>query len=211
MFATISVISIFLALVPALYFFKKHGKPMRVFALFLTVSTGFDLYSLITGKLHINNLHVLHVYTVLEYSFIAYFFSTIFTQQKIKRLIIASIFIYDVAALFHSFFIANMFQFNSITRVTECVLISAIGLYYFYTLFDSDEHLSLIRHPYFWTNSGVLLYFMGNTFLFMLFTVMNTYFSSETNRDLWKIHGVLSLQANIFYLIAFLWSPRLRK
>lgn len=203
-----SVYSILLPLIPALYFFKQHEKPMRVLAIFISVSTCFDLYSLVTAKLGINNLNVLHIYTVIEYSFIAYFFSTLYVFQKIRVPILISIIIFSISSLYYSFFIANIFQFNSIPRTTECLLLFIIALYYSYKLFEHEDYVSLIKYPYFWVTAGILLYFGGNMVNFALYKFILTTSSPESGRDFWNVHSLLNIQANIFYFIAFLWSPR---
>lgn len=205
---TLSVFSILIPLVPALYFFKKHEKPMRVFAIFICTSACFEVYSLITSKYHINNLNVLHVYTVIEYAFIAYFLCTLSELDKIKRILRVSIYLFSIGALYYSFFIANIFQFNSLTRTIESGLLFSFGLYHSYKLFELEGYGSIIKYPYFWVNSGILLYFGGNITMFSLYSMLAMSSTPQMVNDFWYVHSLLNITANIFYFIAFLWSPR---
>lgn len=202
-----SAFSALVPFTPAMLYWKYFSKALRVFALFVFIAVMFDMYSVITGYLGINNLDVLHLYTVVEYSFLAYFLHSIIENKRVKNLILISIPVYGVLALSYSIFISNLVGFNSAGRVVECLLLSTFALYWFYSLLESDEYTSLKRYPYFWLNSGITLYFMGNVFMFMLYFLLN----SPTDRDYWTVHSVLNVIANLFYLVGFLCSPRPRK
>ncbi|MES2382796.1 MAG: hypothetical protein V4538_17245 [Bacteroidota bacterium] len=185
-------------------YWKYFSKALRAFAVFIAVAAVFDMYSVITGYLGINNLNILHIYTVVEYSFLAYFLHLVVEKKRVKDIILISIPIYGALALSYSIFISNLVGFNSAGRVAECVLLSAFALYWFYSLLDSDEHTSLKRYPYFWLNSGITLYFMGNVFMFMLYSLLN----SPTDMDYWTVHSVLNIIANLFYFIGFICNHR---
>lgn len=181
---------------------------MQVLAIFICVSSCFDLYSLITAKLGIHNLVALHIYTVIEYSFIAYFFSTLNVLSNVRIAILLSIFIFSISSLYHSFFIANILQFNSVTRTVECLLIFILGLYYSYKLFEHENYVSLVKYPYFWVLAAVFIYFGGNILNFAMYKFILTTAALKSSTDYWNLHSVFNITANIFYFIAFLWSPR---
>lgn len=177
---------------------------MRVFALFIAVAAVFEMYGSVTAYLGLHNLNVLHIYTVIEYSFLAYFLSSIVEKKRVKDLILISIPIYGVLALSYSIFISKLADFNGAGRAAECVLLSAFALYWFYNLLDSDEHTSLKRYPEFWLNSGITLYFMGNVFMFMLYSLL----INADYKEYWTLHSVLNIIANLFYFVGFICSTR---
>lgn len=180
---------------------------MQVFALFSLVAVIFEIYGSVTAHLGLPNLNVLHIYTVIEYSFLAYFLSIIVEKKRVKDIILISIPIYVVMALFYSIFVTQFKDFNGAGRVAECILLSGFALYWFYSLLESDEHTSLKRYPEFWLNSGITLYFMGNVFMFMLYSLMNTDFI-----EYWTVvHSLLNIMANLLYFIGFICNPRPRK
>ncbi len=183
---------------------------MQVLAIFICVSSCFDLYSLITAKYGINNLAALHVYTIIEYSFIAYFFSTLKLLKKIQGIILISIVLFSFGSLYHSFFIADISHFNNISRTTECILLFMIGAYYSIEFYiqEPDDYPSLIRYPYFWVSTGVILYFGGNIVNFAMYQLLTASPSEGKSLDYWDIHSLFNITTNIFYFIAFIWSPR---
>jgi hypothetical protein len=181
---------------------------MRVFALFISVSLGFEIYAIITSYYGINNMNALHIYTVVEYSFIAYFFSMLTIFEGIQKNILISIIVFSIGALYYSFFIADMIRFNSITRTTESILISILGLFYYYKFLEKEPDISLFRYPYFWINSGIVIYFLGNFVMSMTYETLISTKTAETTRDYWNAHSLLNIIANTFYFLAFLWSPR---
>lgn len=181
---------------------------MRVLAIFISISSCFDLYALVTAKLGIYNLNALHIYTVVEYAFIAYFFSTIESLKKIKIGVLISIVLFSTGSLYHSFFIGDMFQFNYITRAIECLLLFLIGAYYPFELFVQDDYPSSLRNPYFWVSAAIIIYFGGNFVNFIFFQLITSIPTEGENLDFWYMHSVFNITANIFYFIAFICNPR---
>lgn len=190
--------------------FRRRQLPLRILAVFFIFSTIADFYSLITAHYGINNLDVLHIYTILEGSFFLIFYRSLFKSKLVRNLLLFTLPLYILFAVYHSFFLANMFEFNSVTRVAECIILTTCGMYFFYTLFADDEYINLKRYPYFYINSGVLLYFMGNIFLFMLYAfVIQT--EQSSSMSVWGLHSVLNIGANILYCVGFLCNLPHRK
>lgn len=211
LFSHISACSILLPFGAALIYFRTLPKALTVLAIFIFISVIADGYALYTASKGINNLPVLHIYTVLEFAFFSTVYMHLFHQKKIKLALIIIIILFSCFAFYHSFFIADVFKFNSVTRVVESLLLTSTGLYFLYTMLDSDDYVKLGTYPYFWITSGVLLYFMGNFFLFMLYEMINSYVSKSVNIEFWILHSILNIIANVLYCVGFACSPRLQK
>lgn len=207
----LSVLSLAIAGLPALYFFKKHEKPMRVFASFIAVSIGFEIYAMITAAHGTNNMGALHVYTVIEYSLIAYFFSLLDNFSSIKKIILLSALFFSIGSLIYSFVFADLVRYNGITRTLESAVLTLLGFYYYYRLFENEQYVSITKYSYFWVNSGIVIYFFGNFVIAITYNTLLTHKTPEITRDFWNVHSLLNIIANIFYLIAFIWSPHQHK
>lgn len=188
---------------------RKSEQPLKVLAVFFVVSTIADFYAVITSGLGINNLNILHIYTILECSFFILFYYTLLKKPAVRTLLLLILVTFVAFAIYHSFFLANLFEFNSVTRVMEAFILTGCGMYFFYTLFADDGYVNLKRFPYFYINSGVLLYFMGNIFLFMVYKWIIT--PASGNADIWTLHSVINIVANMLYCAGFLCNLRLRK
>jgi hypothetical protein len=70
-----------------------------------------------------------------------------------------------------------------------------------------NEVMFLDRHPLFWLNSGVLLYFAGNLFVFMLQHAIAG--SAQKGYVYGIVHSGINILANLLFGIALLCRYRL--
>lgn len=78
------------------------------------------------------------------------------------------------------------------------------SLLYFYHIFIRQEYVHIEKQALFWINSGVLIYFSLNIFLFMLFDLV----IAQQRNDLYAIHSVTNIISNILYAIGLLCKPQ---
>ena len=103
-------------------------------------------------------------------------------------------------------FIEGLRQFNSYSRTVESIILILTALAFFYQLINRLDLTFIDKQPMFWISVGVLIYFSGNVFLFMLQRAMIA--SGESDFSLyWIIHSCLNIIANFAYSIAFLCKP----
>ncbi|HEY8937432.1 MAG TPA: hypothetical protein VIM65_19540, partial [Cyclobacteriaceae bacterium] len=92
---------------------------------------------------------------------------------------------------------------NTYTLIAESILVIIFSLYYFYWLLKELPTTQLQRLPMFWLNSGHIIYFSGNLFLF----VFTSYLVNVLNNNLlvyWTIHNILGIIEG-FMIIVALW------
>lgn len=150
---------------------------------------------------------MLHVYTVIEFTLLMMFYYPLSsgTMQKV----ISGIIIGFVGfALLFAFVISDFWHFNTISRTIEAFIFTVAGLLFFYSMLKKESNLKLEKNPLFWINTGILLYFMGNFFLFMLNSFLQTKASFQTY---WTLHSVLNILKNVLFTIGLTCSKQVQK
>jgi hypothetical protein len=149
----------------------------------------------------INNMPIFNILTPIEYGFYAYLFYTNTIQDKVKKGIkYASIFFF-VFAIFALFFIRSIMDFNSETRVLEALLLVFFSLVYFSELSKSIQSVNtnIYKIPMFWMGIGILFYFTGNFFLFLMYREVD-----QISPTLWSIHSIINISSNLLFMFSFL-------
>ena len=183
---------------------KTLSKEQRVLFLFVVTAALFELLLFILGQIKINNFFIFHIFTPLEFILLSgvYYYGTVLRPVKIVLVVIVSFFL--ALVLTDSFFSDKLKSVDSIASASESLLLIVYSLLFFFYLLKKLEYKNLFNNPMFWFNSGVLIYFSGNFFLFIfsnyMLHVSYSYFSS-----MWGIHDFLNLLINILFSIA-LWK-----
>lgn len=111
-----------------------------------------------------------------------------------------------IAIIFGAFW-DGLLSFPSFANSFLSVVFTLLSLLYFYQLLTASEFVHIEKQPMSWINSGVLIYFGINIFLFMLFDK----FVKHAEDDVWIIHDLTNVVANIFYSIGFLCQNQRKK
>ncbi|MBC7865708.1 MAG: hypothetical protein IAF38_22225 [Bacteroidia bacterium] len=184
--------------------FKTLTRELRVLFLFSILAFASDLCSLILGKYGINNLFVFHVFTPAEFILLSavYYFKSEKKGVKIALIIVSILFL--ILAFVDSFFFELLSSVDSISSATESLVLMLYSLFFFYSLLKKLEYKNLFDNPMFWFNSGVLIYFSGNFFLFIFSNYMLGFSDVYFDR-MWHIHDILNVAMNILFGLA-LWK-----
>ncbi len=168
----------------------------RGLSAYFYLSALFDLAGLITWHKKVNNLPLFHLFTLIELLFFGWLYEQAFKDVLLKKI---------VAVL--TVLLGLFTVINSISATAESVYLIVLSLLLFRQLLLQREVMFLDRHPLFWLNSGVLLYFAGNLFVFMLQHAIAG--SAQKGYVYGIVHSGINILANVLFGIALLCRPRL--
>ncbi len=208
--ADISTFSILLPLSCALFYFSQADKAVRLFSVSIFVSFITEIISFYLSKKSINNLPGLHIYTIIEFTFYMLFYYQLFRSGRARLLIKVLVISFVLFAILFAFVFTDLWHFNTLSRSIEAFVLTFFGLAFFYYTLKGENTLRLEKHPYFWLNSGLLLYFMGNIFLFMVYNILLNE-TKEVFNSYWSMHSMFNISANILFSIGFACSKQVLK
>ncbi|MGN6396589.1 MAG: hypothetical protein ACTHMI_13555 [Mucilaginibacter sp.] len=206
----LNYLSLFSGLFPviaAIYRYRTLSSVLRLMAIFFFISALVDTLLLITPRIGIlNNAPLIHGFTVVIVIFFGIVYYRSFYIPSLKKITLGAC-ILAFAGIIYGLIIEGIMSFPSFANSFLSVVFTLLSLLYFYQLLNAKEFVHIESQPMFWINSAVLFYFGINIFLFMLF---DKFFSHSTD-DVWIIHDLTNVFANIFYSIGLLCQNRRTK
>ena len=145
----------------------------------------------------VNNLFLVHLYVPLKF--------ILFTgayRHFLKGFIPAKILVWVVVLfigynIFNTMFIQSITEYNSYPRALGSFLISIYAILWYLKTLTNMEIRRLRDEPVVWFNTGVLIYFAGSFFVFILSNQV-LFQSVELSKQVWLISSTLMV---IFYQI----------
>lgn len=183
-------------------FYTKLPPPYRILFFFVLLSGLTNLIAITLSATSHQNLLLLRAYTALEYLSISAFFRAQFSRYKFSRVIITvSMILFPLLCITDLFFQTTA-QFDSYTSSFEAILIILMCLTLFYQIEDRNISSRWKDNPVNWFNTGLLLYFSGSMFLFLLsnYLLKAPLIVSYTA---WAMHGTFSLVMYLMFSIGF--------
>jgi hypothetical protein len=186
---------------------KFSGPTFTLILTFLLASFLSDLVSWLWYELGINSLNnmpLIHLYGLVEGIILILLFQH-FLKGSLKFFSsIAAV--YSLAYIVDSVFLEGLFQFNAIARSAEALMIIAFILTYFYYVYESEKDIFIDSSPSFWIVVGLLIYFSGAFFSFLLSTDILT-MNEERFYSSWILHNSVNILKNSFIAIG-LWQMK---
>ncbi len=153
-----------------------------------------------------NNLYIFRFFTIIEFSLISFFYS-----EYLKKHTNVSV-IYGIlpAFLFIAFIDYKIYGANALDSLSisvESIILTCYSLFLFYYYMKHLIVSDLLAAPSFWINCAVLIYFLGN---FFLFTFNNYVLNLDTKKHylLWgTVHASLNIVYNVLLSIGF-WKTK---
>lgn len=207
--AILEYVSMFSAAFPlaaAIWNYKYLDVTLKTVALFFLISALFDitlvlLYSCFAVK---NTALVVHIFIWVSIIFFARIYYMAFSNPLLKKLSVLLPAIVLAIVVFNAIAMEGIKVYPSVSNTILGIMMIFFSLSYFYQLFDEQEFVYIEKQGLFWVNSGVLIYFSINIFLFMLINRI----SPEDVKHYWAIHSVINTIANLSYAIGLSCKPQ---
>lgn len=99
-------------------------------------------------------------------------------------------------------------QFSPVQHFIESMAMLALAIGYLWQLLRPPLTLApLEREPMFWVSAGAVLYFAGNSLIFLT-SNLTLFYSRELSLTVWAIHALLYSFLNGFYIVALCVNPQ---
>jgi hypothetical protein len=185
-----------------LYFFckrKSTGNFIIASYLFYSIITDFIVTPLLTGITKDQGVG-LRLFTVLEFFFFGIFI--IFnSKKKIFNVFICCLLFVEVLISGLDYHLNPTNQFDSIPSGSAALFAISLCIIVLFRLITQATTVFLYERPIFWFVSGILIFYSGTLFLFLL-SKKNLYSPSFTNTFI-IINSSFSILRNILFSIAF--------
>lgn len=189
-----------------LSFFVLRKPPYQIVGWFFIIAAPLKIISMITAMLVINNMIVFHVLALVEVLVLYCFYSRIiFNKPPNVGVIIGLVLINLTNTLFNE----GILDFNSTAWAIDILFLLFLGLRYMYKVYDDLEIIQLSKSPRFIINTGLMIYFSGSLFTYILGSKILSKESPDFYNNAWIIQSMANTCKNI--VISYgLWLARFR-
>jgi hypothetical protein len=132
----------------------------------------------------IPNLWLLHIYTAIESFLLLYYFKFVILNKKINSAIRLLLWAFPLFCIVNFLFLQSLYNFNTYTRPVEAIILIALCAVYWWQENEDDPEKPWGNIPNNWIITGLMLYFAGAFFLFLLAKYILT---GEANRKVWNL------------------------
>jgi len=186
-------------------FARSYSGNIRIILMMIALSFLSDMVmrglSLIGVK---NNLPVAHLYGLLEgYLLLTFFYHKL---SKYRLVIIISGLIFIISYIIDATFISKLVTFNTFSRTLEAGIMIILSVLYFFDIYQNETDIFIDKNPEFWLVTGILIYFSGAFFSFLLSSEILSQ-SPERFYSSWILHNVSNIVKNFIFFFA-LWKAR---
>lgn len=173
---------------------------------FIIESVGFYLLFYTTQP----RQYLYHFYVPFMYSLTAYVYAKAIHTAWKKRLIVGSVPVFWVLAIYLSFFIQKTDVVNTYATMLASILIVGLSLFYYFELLQKEANQTLVRDPLFWISTANLVFYAG---VFLLMGSLNYLMKEmpELSKKLMVINYLLNYVLYSFYSIGFLCTIQRRR
>lgn len=194
--------SVFISLLIGLYCYKALNRNFRILVAFLGVSITATIIGHMSVYFFHNSIISNNLYTLCEFPVLASFYYLQFTSKKMKKAIMIMTIAFVMMCICLMVIYYDVNKFDDYSTSIESLLLIFLSL----ALTNRrNQSLTVLKkwenEPVNWFNTGILLYFSGSFFVFLLIN----YFLNDLSLYYlaWNAHATFSICLNILFAIGF--------
>lgn len=188
----ISFYSIFVPVLVSFFYFRRVLKTTKLLITYVFVTCIIEVAAAVFFSWNMNNLFTFHLHTFAEFILLSLIFIRLLRSPMIKTFAQFLLYGVTVFGIVSILFYQGILEFNSLHRHVEGTVLI------FYLLIYFNEQRKYIQDS-FWDSpynlfcSVLMLYFVGNFFVF----IFGNFMFSSGDDSAWVIHGILNTLLNL--------------
>lgn len=167
---------------------------------------GFIVFGCIMHILHVyvfhgvNNLFLMHLYVPLKFILFTGAYRHFLKGFISARILVSVMILFVGYCIYNTIFIQRITEYNSYPRALGSLILAIYAILWYLKSLSRMEITRLRDEPTVWFNTGMLVYFSGSFFVFILSNQV-LFQSAQLSKEVWLISSTLMF---IFYqLIAY--------
>lgn len=153
-----------------------------------------QLFSFVFSTEDNYTFYVLHIYVPIEFMFFSAFYANLLQGFIKKRVFIIIAVLLVTYSIVNTIFVQGFWSYNNVVRFICSFILSIYPIIYFMKVLNEMKIKKLSSEPMIWINTGILIYYMGNLFIFGFGHLM-------LNNIVWFFSSVL---VDVFYGLMFI-------
>jgi hypothetical protein len=167
----LEIVAFIISLFCCPHFKEKNLKYFVPFLFFIVFYESADFINFFNVKG--SNHWALNFITTFEFLFYSFFIRSLLLNNRLRKISLVLISTTIILTIINIAFIQGFWNLHSYTFLLGAVVIIYLVCTYFYQLINQEmETISIITLPYFWINTGLLFFYLGQFVFFAFFQYM---------------------------------------
>jgi hypothetical protein len=149
----------------ALIFFARFSKSNKWLSVYLILLPFLVLWMNHEAYQLKNNMYLKHVLAHFEIIIFSLYYYFLFEKLFFKRLVLGLFVVYVIFSVFDTIYYEPFSIYPSNLGFVYSLMLILYSLLFFFEIYEKGEVLYIERHPHFWINSALLLYYAGTLLL----------------------------------------------
>lgn len=189
------------SLVLALIFFARFSKSNKWLSVYLVILPFLVLWMNHEAYQHNNNMYLKHALSHFEISIFSIYYYFLFEKYFFKRIVFVLFIAYVLFAFFDTLFFEQITVYPANIGFVYSLIIILYSLLFFFEIYEKGEVLYIERHPHFWINSALILYYSGTLLLGLFSNYLMYRIPKEKFIYLERIFSIMTIVFNVLVCI----------
>ncbi len=189
------------SLVLALVFFARFSKSNKWLSVYLVILPFLVLWINHDAYQQKNNMYLKHVLAHFEIIIFSIYYYFLFEKLFFKRLVLGLFIGYVIFTIYDTIFFEQFTVYPANIGFVYSLMVILYSLLFFFEIYEKGEVLYIERHPHFWINSALLIYYSGTLFLGLFVNYLMYKIPREKFFDFDKFFSAMTIVFNVLVCI----------
>lgn len=203
-----SNVSLLLPLAVYLARFRYATTRVHIIGALIVVSGICDLIGFVLREGQQPTAVLFNTYYALLFFLLTWFYYEILFLNTRRIVVWIGLAIYLQSMILITLFVQSFFEYQTLMWVITAIIMIVYSISYFLYSFSTIPLPSIFGYTFMWINSGVLIYFCLNLFLFILGNYVLTRLEPQTSLLIWSFHNVNNIIKNVLFAIGIYFYKR---
>lgn len=200
----IRMLSTFSVLIPVLLYsikFKGLSRPIHVIGLLLIMSGLSDAFGMYLSARQMSTVYLFNSFYLLNYVLLIIFFYQVFVNLKHRTVLQYLVIAFAIGFVTITASIQPFSEYQTLVWVMVAITMILCSIIYLLNSFTEFRYEPVSNEPLILINSGILIYFILNLFLFIMGNYVLTRMDKELSSMVWSFHNVNNIIKNVLFAI----------
>ena len=192
-----SILSVVMPLVLYLIKLRYASRAVHFIGVLMIFSALSDIAAFVLSSRGESTVTLFNSYYIIVFILLGWFFYEILPPTKNSRTTIAGLVVYVLAFILITLYVQPFNEYQTFMWTITGMIMIFFSISYFINLFSARTNVS--NYELLWINSGILLYFSLNLFLFVMSSYILTKLDPEISALIWSFHNVNNIMKNVLF------------
>jgi hypothetical protein len=194
-----SNISVLLPLLIYLTKIRYASKRVHIIGALIIVSALSDLAGWALFQKQESTAILFNAYYAMTFFLLSWFYYEILFIKSRRVVVFIGLAVYLQSMLLVTIYVQGIFEYQTLMWIITGLIMIVYSLAYFFYSISILPNTNTLYYTPVWINTGVMIYFILNLFLFILSNYVLTTLDSQMSLLIWSFHNVNNILRNILF------------